>query len=209
MNKNIKTPKHNKPNILHFVIRFFFGFLFPFVVINGIILFLYIQTPVINVVDTESKDYDENIIKFTIDSLLPISDIKAFFEDTEVAYTKMGGIYSVNADSNGTYQIKVTSINGATSNQYVQIEARDNIAPIINIEDAIITGNTLTISIYDTESGINYENLYATLDDGSVEEPTYVDKSSGTVKFTLKSKITIHVEDVLGNSAERTFSKPE
>lgn len=203
--KRYEQPKMSAGEILF---RIFFGFLIPFVAINGIILFLFIQTPKIHVVDSESTDYEDSKIKFYTESLLPIIDIKTFFQENPIAYSKFGDYYIIDAKDNGTYQIIVTSLNKATVNSYVDIEAHDNDAPTINVDDAVIIGNTLTITVSDPLSGINYDNVYAIDENNNTESPKYIDKASGTIQFQFdsKKKLTIHVEDVNGNASEATFN---
>ena len=190
------------------ILRFFFGFLIPFIVINGFILFLFIQTPKVQVVDSNSNDYDETKIKFTISCLLPISDVKTYYQETEIPYSKLGAYYIIDANDNGTYQIRVTSLNMATVNSYVDIEFRDSEPPTINSSDATITGDTLTFTVQDSQSEINYDNLYGTYEDSTTISPVYIDKASGTVQFKIDStkKITIHVEDIEGNYSETSFN---
>ena len=205
MNDNVKVK--NKISVLEIIMRFFFGFLLPFVVINGIILFLFIQVPEISIFDENATEYEEEKIKFTVKCLLPISDIKTYFEDNEIPYTKFNNIYVIEAKDNGTYQIKARAINGSSAEIKASVEAKDVVPPAIDIENALITSNMLVFSIYDVESEINYDNVYATLEDGTRLTPSYIDKSSGTVQFQINTqgKITVHVEDMEGNPTETTF----
>lgn len=188
--------------------RIFFGFLIPYVAINGIILFLFIQTPKIHIVDSDSAEYEDSKIKFYTESLLPIVDIKTFFQENPIAYSKFGEYYIIDAKENGTYQIIVTSLNKATVNSYVDIEAHDSDGPVINVDEAVVMGNTLTITVSDSLSGINYDNIYAIDENGNTESPKYIDKASGTVQFQFdsKKKLTIHVEDTNGNVTEAAFN---
>lgn len=206
MNK-YRYKKDNK-NTLSLIKKIFLGFLLPFVTINGIVFFLFIQTPKINVLDTDSKDYEENKIKFTIKSALPITNINVYFQDQEVPYTKFGAYYAIDAKDNGTYQIIVSSLNKASSNSYINIETVDSEPPKINTSEATITGDTLSVTITDGQTGINYDNVYGINEDQSTIEPSYIDKASGTIqfKFENKKKLTIHIEDMYGNSSEATFN---
>lgn len=212
MNKNSKKKTNKaKRNVASILLSIFFGFLIPYIVINGLIFFLFIQVPSIHIVAQDSTDYEESKIKFYTKSILPIIDIKTFFQDNPVAYTKLGDYYIIDAKDNGTYQIIVTSLNRASVNSFVDIEARDGDAPTINSNDATIIGNTLTITVNDTLSGINYDNIYAINEDGSTEAPKYFDRASGTVQFQFDSnkKLTIHVEDMDGNASEVSFNSAE
>lgn len=199
--------KQNK-DISGTITKVLFGFFIPFVTINGLILFLFIQTPKIIVLDTDAKDYEENKIKFYIESALPTVDIKTFFEEQEIPYTKFGFYYIIDSTNNGTYEINVKSLNGAVVNSYINIETIDSEPPIINTSDASISGGLLSVTISDSQTGINYDNIYGINEDQSTVEPSYIDKASGTVQFKFddKKKLTIHVEDNYGNSSEATFN---
>ena len=199
--------KH-KMSAVEVLLRIFFGFLIPYALINGIIFFLFIQTPRITIIDQDSKDYEENKIKFSIDSMLPLTDVKTLYQESEIAYSKLGNIYIIDASDNGSYQIKVTSLNRSSANSIVDIETKDNVAPTIDLDSAVITGNTLIISVHDNQSEINYDNIYATLENGTKLTPTYVDKSSGTIQFQITDgkKVIVHVEDSSGNHSETSFT---
>ena len=205
MNNEMKSK--SEISILEIIMRFFFGFLLPFMLINGIILFLFIQVPEISILNEDSSEYEEEKIKFTINCMLLISDVKTYYEDKEIPYTKFNNIYVIDAKDDGTYQIRVRAINGSLSEIKVSVEAKDVVPPAIDVGNALITSNMLVFSIYDVESEINYDNVYATLDDGNRFTPSYIDKSSGTVQFQINTtgKITVHVEDIEGNSTETTF----
>ena len=140
--------------------------------------------------------------------MLPLTDVKTYYQESEIAYSKLGNVYIIDAKDNGSYQIKVTSLNRSSANSTVDIETKDSVAPIINLDSAVITGNTLIISVHDNQSEINYDNLYATLENGTKLTPTYVDKSSGTVQFQITDgkKVIVHVEDATGNHSETSFT---
>ena len=197
-----------KMSVLEIILRFLFCFLLPYVIINGLIFFLYIQVPTITLIDDESPEYEDSKIKFTISCLLPISDVKAYFDDKEISYSKLGDTYIIEASENGSYQINATALNKASTQVIATIETRDVVSPTIDIDNAIVTGNTLIFSVYDIQSEINYDKLYATLEDGSVIQPAYTDQSSGNVQFQIElgKKIIIHVEDIEGNATETAFT---
>ena len=207
MNKNKKN-KNKRMSVTEIILRFFLGFLIPFVVINGIILYVYIQAPSISVIPQDSEEFEKNKIKFTVNCKLPIKDVEVTFQDNVIAYTKLKDLYIVEVNSNGSYQIKATAINNAVATNFGSVKTIDSVAPTIDLDTAIITGNTLLISIHDDQSQINYEKLYATLEDGSTVEPKQVDQTIGTVQFQIENgnKITVHLEDEHGNSSETPFT---
>ena len=205
-NKRLKSKR--KMSVGEIILRFFFCFLIPYILINGIIFFLFIQTPKILVVEQNSKDYEENKIKFSIDCILPVTDVKTYYQEAEIAYTKLGNVYIIEADNNGAYKINVTALNKSTANSIIEIDSQDNVPPTIDLDSAVITGNTLIISVHDNQSGINYDNLYATLENGTKLDPTYIDKASGTVQFQITEgkRVVVHVEDEFGNHSETSFT---
>lgn len=207
MNKSRLYVK-NKMSPLEIILRFFFGFLIPFVVINGLIFFLFIQVPTINITKEDSSDYEESKIKFQVECLLPITEIKTYFNDSDVPYTKNGDTYIINADENGTYKIVASALNKASSEALATVETKDVIAPTIDLENAVVTGNTLIFSVKDEQSEINYDNLYGLLENGEKISPSHIDAISGNIQFKIESgeKIIIHVEDIEGNGADITFT---
>ena len=149
--KNNRT-KH-KMSALEIILRFLFGFLVPFVLINGLIFFLYIQYPTISTIGADDKDYENNKIKFTISCLLPITDVKTFLQDEELPYTKLGNVYIIDSSENGSYKITATCLNGAMSSVEVPLAALDNTAPIIDVENSRIVGNVLSVIISHANEG--------------------------------------------------------
>lgn len=205
-----KDNKKNKRKIepIEIIIRFLFGFLLPFLFINGFILYLYIQTPTINVVKEDSNDYVQDSIKFSIKSILPVTAIKTLKDNVDVAYSKYDNYYTIDAKENGSYQIVVKILNGATANSYINIETKDTTPPIIDTENAIISAESITVYILDHESEINYENVYATTDSGEREMPLSTEEKTGAIEFHYETgkKLVIHVEDTAGNYSEVTIN---
>ena len=203
-----RTKVKKKLSISEIVLRFFFGFLIPFLIINGIIFYIYIQTPKITVIDTDSEDYEENKIKFSVDCKLPLNNVKTYFYDNEIPYTKLGNIYTVDITDNGIYQINVVAMNFSSNSYTFEVETLDNVPPTIDLNSAIITGNNLILAVQDDQSEINYDQVYATLSNGEKIKPVNTDQSSGTIQFQIDegNKIIVHVEDINGNSSETSFT---
>ena len=204
---NDKNTKYKMP-ISEIILRFFFGFLIPFLAINGLIFFIYVQCPTIKVVDTDSNEYEENKINFYVDCRIPLKDVSVTYDNKVLSYTKTNNKYSIDISDNGVYTIKATAINGAVSNYSVPVETKDSIPPKIDLDTAAITGNILMINVSDNESNINYDNLYATVDDGTKITPKVVDRELGSVQFQIDSgnKVVVHVEDEHGNYSETSFT---
>lgn len=206
MSKRISknTKNSNTTNILY---KFFIGFLIPYVLINGIIFFFYTEVPHINI-----KEQEENTqlskIEWTIDSKLPIVDVKVECLDEDVPYTKSGNVYSIDASKTGTYKIFAKALNQLTAVSSCSIESLDSNAPIIHTENAIIANGTITITITDNQNALNYDSIYAKDDEGNVLTAISTDHDTGSVQFNVSnlSSIIIHAEDISGNASETSIS---
>lgn len=187
------------------IYRIFIGFLIPYIIINGIIFFLIICKPHIDILSDTTSSKNQNV-RFKISNLLPTTKISITKDNLAVQYVKDGNEYVIPINENGTIKIEVTSINQMTATTYIDISSLDDVSPTINIEDATFAVNTLTIGVTDNDSGINYDKIYGTID-GTVVQPIFIDKSTGTLKFKIESgtSITIHVEDNNGNISETIF----
>ena len=214
INKSIQYKNEKTNTILNVFLRIIFGFLVPFVVINGLIYFLYTAHPTINIITNDNAIEDNGTanISFTIDCPIPLSSIVVYRneeDDTinEIPYTKLGDTYNINISENGTYIIVAKSLNNSIAKTSTYIDTLDNTPPTIHMENAVFFGKSITFEISDDQSGINYDNLYSVDDSGRQEHPQSLDESSGTVTFRFENtnSLTIHVEDMSGNSIETTI----
>ena len=214
INKSIQYKNEKTNIILNVFLRIIFGFLVPFVVINGLIYFLYTAHPTINIITNDNAIEDNGTanISFTIDCPIPLSSIVVYRneeDDTinEIPYTKLGDTYNINISENGTYIIVAKSLNNSIAKTSTYIDTLDNTPPTIHMENAVFVGKSITFEISDDQSGINYDNLYSVDDSGRQEHPQSLDESSGTVTFRFENtnSLTIHVEDMSGNSIETTI----
>ena len=207
--KRNNNKKEKQIDILRIVVKFFFGFLIPFVAINSIILFLYTTGPEIIVEDYNNEDYNITNVKFQVKNVLPITSVTVSKDNGDIVkYTKLNDDYSIPIDSNGSYKITVLSINKMQAVTFVDINAIDDTPPSINTDTLVYSTGTLSFNINDNQSGINYDKVYVKNSSGEEFKPTYVDKSTGMVQFTLESAegIIIHIEDQMGNSAETNIN---
>ena len=201
--KNVKQ----KSNIQDILFKFFVGFLIPYVLINGIIFFIYTEVPHINIKE-QSNDNQISKIEWTIDSRLPIIDVKVECLNQEIPYSKSGNTYYVNAPQTGTYKITAKALNQLSAVSTCNIESLDDYAPIINSQNAIIANGTITITINDNQNALNYDSIYAKDEEGNLLAPISMDQNTGSVQFNVSnlSSIIIHAEDLSGNAAETKIS---
>ena len=196
-----------KSNINNILFKLFLGFLIPYLLINGIIFFIYTEVPRINIKE-QTDDKQLSKIEFTIDSKLPIIDVKVECLNEEVPYTKSGNVYSIDASTAGTYKITAKALNQLSAVSSCSIESLDDNAPIIHSENAIIANGTITITISDNQNALNYDSIYAKDENGNMLSAISIDQNTGSVQFNVSglSSIIIHAEDMSGNASEANIS---
>ncbi len=196
------------------ILSFFLGFLLPYVLLNGIILFLVIAAPDIQVNDPDTKDYRTASLQFTVKSLLPLKSVTANIEGQEVELTKSGDSYAAdNITSNGTMSITVKSLNGMTDSAHVQINLLDDVAPVIDEDTVVMGAGYIEFDVSDAQSGLDFDSIYAIDINSDINEhitPTDVQKiddKSGHFTFPMKSDtLQVYVNDIANNQCSANFS---
>ena len=136
--------RYNKKNtdLLESIAKFFLGFLVPYVAINGLILFLFVSYPTVDI-------NNENGLSFTINSALPITSTTVTLDNKDIPFSVDGNKYTVDAKRNGTYKITTTSLNRMTITTYGTVDSFDDTPPSVNLETATFSAGTLSFSISD------------------------------------------------------------
>ena len=117
-----------------------------------------------------------------------------------------GSTYTATLTANGVVEVTAESINGMTRTVFEHVMVLDDTAPTVD-EDYTLNSNFLTITVSDSLSGVNYDELYGRDEDGERVEPTSIDQETGTVVFPMSGNtITVHIEDFVGNAAEPSYS---
>ena len=86
-----------------------------------------------------------------------------------------------------------------------QVNILDDTPP--DIKDSIIEDGVLSFRLEDTQSGVNYDTIYAYDDDTPEILPLSIDRSTGIITFDMqKENLTICVKDQVGNEARVTIT---
>ena len=185
------------------LVRFLLFGVIPYLVINGIILLLVCSTPKISIEVKDTNDYVSSDIVFNVHSLLPLKEMKVTMESVPVEYEKSGQNYRCTVSQNGTFYVEATSVNGMMRAAYADVSMLDDTAPAVDEESANIDQGVLSFSISDTQSGVNYDSIYAVVNEEDIVYPSAVDRTLGTVTIPLPSKVTsveLYFEDMVGNA---------
>ena len=189
------------------ILRFFLGFLLPYLVINGLILFFVIQTPTITTDEPDTKDYKSADVSFKVTSLIPLKSVTASIEGQEVPLEKDGSSYKCTLTNNGNLTVKAIAINQMTKSTYIQVNLLDEANPVINEDSIVLGAGYLEFDVSDTQSGVNWDSIYGIDNLGNNVKPTDVNQTTGRVTFSMAGdSITVYVKDLAGNEAQASFS---
>ena len=182
-------------------------YILPFIIVNGLIFFLVTAKPSFQLTIGETHDYLSTEIQLKVKSILPTKELSVALNSEPVELTKgKGGVYTAALTKNGTLELSVKSLNGMAAFQYENISILDDNPPAVDkysIEDGI-----LTFTLEDSQSGIDYNSIYAIDASGVSIFPKTADKNTGTVTFEMESDtLTVFTSDLSGNESQTTFNR--
>ena len=188
------------------ILRNLIFFVLPFLVINGLIFFFAVYTPKVELDIGDTTDYKSVDVTVRIHSLLPLKNSSITLDSAPLEMERDGQTYTATLTANGVVEVTAESINGMSRTVFEHVMVLDDTAPTVD-EDYTLNSNFLTITVSDSLSGVNYDELYGRDEDGERVEPTSIDQETGTVVFPMSGNtITVHIEDFVGNAAEPSYS---
>ncbi len=188
------------------ILRNLIFFVLPFLVINGLIFFFAVYTPKVELDVGDTTDYKSVDVTVRIHSLLPLKNSSITLDSAPLEMERDGQTYTATLTANGVVEVTAESINGMSRTVFEHVMVLDDTAPTVD-EDYTLNSNFLTITVSDSLSGVNYDELYGRDEDGERVEPTSIDQETGTVVFPMSGNtITVHIEDFVGNAAEPSYS---
>ncbi len=197
-----------KPAATHSgLFRFLAGFLIPYVLINGLVLLFVIQAPTIKASEPDTKDYQNAEVSFKVSSLIPLKSVTATIEGQEVALEKDGSTYKCTLTNNGNLTVTAVAINNMTKSSHIQINLLDEANPVIDEDSVVLGAGYLEFEVSDTQSGVDWDSIYAVDSLGNNLKPTDVNKTTGRITFSMAAdSITVYVSDLAKNQAQANFA---
>ena len=181
-------------------------YILPFILINLVIFIVATSKPKIEYDVSDTRDYRSVDISIRIRSLLPISETSVTMESQPLEMEKEKGVYKATLTNNGTLQIYVKGWNGMSARLSDTIQALDDMAPTIQ-EDYVMENGILTITAEDSQSGINFDAVYATDEDEKTVKPSHINKESGEITFPMDTQtLVVFVEDYAGNTIKSSYT---
>lgn len=187
--------------------RFLLGFLIPYLIINGLVLLFVIQAPTITASEPDTKDYQNAEVSFKVSSLIPLKSVTASIEGQDVPLEKSGSSYKCTVTNNGNLTVTAVAINSMTKSSHIQINLLDEANPVIDEDSVVLGAGYLEFVVSDTQSGVDWDSIYAVDSLGNNLKPTDVNKTTGKVTFSMAAdSISVYVKDLANNEAQANFA---
>jgi len=198
----VKKPKKVSKEFLQTLLIFAI-----YLIVNGTILAIVTATPKIKIEIDQTDDYQSVTAHFKINSLLPLENMVVTMESEELPYVKSGNNYTALITRNGTFYVEATAVNGMKASEYSDVSVLDDTPPTIDDSSCHIEEGILTFDVADTQSGINWSQVYALAPDGTRVIPKKIDKTTGTVSMPMDvDTLELHVSDMVGNERTATVT---
>lgn len=181
-------------------------YILPFIIINSIIFFLATTKPKYDLSVAETNDYRTTTVTFSIKSYLPLKEVTITLNSEPLDLKRTGKrTYTAVISTNGILDVYMKNFNGMSLSEYEVIDILDDGAPELVSYD--VNEGILSLTVKDTQSGIDYTSLHATTPSGTVIQPLSVDQSNGLITFQLEPEgLTVSIKDLSGNEYLPTFS---
>lgn len=184
----------------------FLVYLVPFVLINGCIFYLATAKPKLDVTLGDSNDYITSVTTIKIKSLLPTTSLTASMDSEDIELEKVSRKeYTATVKKNGVLEISAKNFNGMITTDFEQISNLDDNPPSISSNE--IESGILTIVMEDTQSGIDYDSIYATDSTGANLKPLSLDKTNQSATFKMDpAGLTVFVKDAAGHQVQANYT---
>lgn len=181
-------------------------YVLPFIVVNAIIFFCATTRPKVEIVTADTNDYLSTDVTVTIKSWFPTKDIQFSMTGEELKAEKgKNRTYTMTVSKNGTIEVSVTNLNGMNTTEFEHVNVLDDIPP--NIENTNIADGIVTLTVTDSQSGVNFDSIYAENSSGERLAPLTVDRSTATLSFEMDpAGLHVYAQDKAGNEVLGNFT---
>ncbi len=181
-------------------------YVLPFLVVNTIIFYCATTRPKLEIVTADTTDYLSTEVTVTIKSWFPTKDIKFSMEGEELTAEKgKKRTYTMTITKNGAIEATVTNINGMSTSEFEHVNVLDESKP--NVENTSISDGIVTFTVTDSQSGVNFDSIYAENSRGERLAPLAVDRSTSTLSFEMDPDgLHVYAQDKAGNEVLANFT---
>lgn len=113
--------------------------------------------------------------------------------------------YTATAYKNGSIEVNIRNLNGMTATAFEHVNVLDDNPP--SMENASIADGVLTLTVTDSQAGVNFDSIYALDSSNERVEPLSVNRSTNTVSYEMDSAgLQVFAQDRAGNEVHGSFT---
>jgi len=181
-------------------------YVLPFLVLNGLIFFCVTSQPKIEVEIADTRDYVVTEVTLTVKSFFPTKNIQLSLDDEKLELIKgKKRTYTAAITKNGTLEASVTNINGMSVILYEHANVLDDLPP--NVDYTSNGDGIVFVTVTDSQSGVDFDSIYAVDSTGQRVEPLTLDRSANAVSYEIDpAGLHVFAKDKAGNEVQRNFT---
>lgn len=181
-------------------------YILPFLVVNGLLFYAVIAPPRLSLTVADSADFISTEVTLKIKSWFPTKSVTMTIDGEPVKLTKgKGRTYSVTVYKNGSIDARVTNLNGMPGMITGHINVLDENAP--TFKDSKLEDGILTVTLSDSQSGVDFDSIYALNSSGERIEATMKNPEINAKSFVMDPAGTqVYAKDKVGNEVHQAFT---
>lgn len=181
-------------------------YILPFIAVNTILFLCVTTRPKITLELADTHDYLTTEITMTVKSWFPTNAISLSMENEELELVKeKGRTYKATITKNGTVEATVTNINKMSTTLFEPVNILDDYPPTIDESNTV--DGILTITVSDSQSGIDFDSIRAEDSTGQPVEALNIDRTNSSVSYVMDpAGLSVYIQDKAGNQVLGTFS---
>lgn len=178
----------------------------PFILFNGLLFYTVTVRPALTCTVGDTNDYLSTQVYVNIDSPFPTKELTVTMDGEPLELVKdKNRRYTATVYKNGSIEASVTNFNGMSATVFEQVNVLDDNPP--TIEHASIVDGILSLTITDSQAGVDFDSVYALNQAGERIEPLTVNRDTGVLTYKMNSgSISVISLDRAGNEAHSTIT---
>lgn len=181
-------------------------YVLPFIVFNAVLFYVVTAVPKISLAVADTNDYLTTEATLTLKSFYPVKSIRLSMDGEDLEMTKgKSRTYSIPISKNGVLEATVENLNGMTATIYEHVDILDENPPAF--EEPQIVDGVVTLTVTDSQSGVDFDSIYAVDSNGKQIEPLTVDRSTNTLSYEMDANgLYVYAQDKAGLKVEARFT---
>lgn len=181
-------------------------YVLPFILFNGLLFYAVTVRPALTCTVGDTNDYLSTQVHVNIDSPFPTKELTVTMDGEPLELVKdKNRRYTATVYKNGSIEASVTNFNGMSATVFEQVNVLDDNPP--TIEHANIVDSILSLTITDSQAGVDFDSVYALDQAGERIEPLTVNRDTGVFTYKMNSgSISVISLDRAGNESHSTIT---